>query len=568
MAISYYTKQLKGKDMNHISFVIPAYNPSNQLLQIVNQLSDTCGCRIIVINDGSSSDHQKIFYSLKKLENVTVLSHAVNLGKGAALKTGLNYAYCEFPDSIGMVTVDADGQHLVKDAIKVSKTLIENCHSLVLGARTFQNNIPLKSRIGNTLTVRIFSFLVGKKLNDTQTGLRGIPRGMVPSLLKVESNGYEFELDMLLLCKYENREIVENPIDTIYIDNNKSSHFNPLVDSLKIYFVLFRFGFVSLITTLIDYTVFFLSYYIWNQLLFSQIISRAFAMIFNYTAVKNSVFYSQRRISDTFPKYLLLVIVSGAISYNLIKVIASRYGIPVIFAKATAESVIFIANFAVQRDLIFTRREEIKQQTDWDSYYKKPYRTAGITRRFMLARLLFLVRKFVPPAPNFIIGEIGGANSCFIDGIIDNLPIKEYHVVDNNAYGLELLLNNNSYRSKVIVHNSDILNMQENNKYDVVFSVGLIEHFDTNGTAAAIEAHFNQLKRGGILIITFPTPTLLYKISRKISEILGLWIFYDERPLHVEEVFKTAKVYGDLLYKEILWRQVFTQQIMVFKSTL
>lgn len=551
--------------MNDIAYIIPAYNPSDSLLQTVSELSVLCRCPIIVVNDGSSLNHNEIFNSIKGLENITVLAHAVNLGKGAALKTGLNHAYCEFSNIVGVVTVDADGQHLVNDAIKVKETLECNSNSLVLGTRTFEKSVPLRSKIGNTLTCKLFSFLVGRKLNDTQTGLRGIPRSMIPELLKVESNGYEFELDMLLLCKYGDREIIQKSIETVYLDENKSSHFNPLVDSLKIYFVLFRFGLVSLFTALIDYTIFYISYHLWSWLLVSQIAARAVAMVFNYTAVKRSVFYSQRKNSDTFPKYLLLVIISGILSYNLIQAITLRFGIPVIIAKATAEFIIFLANFAVQRDLIFTRRGEINNQTDWDSYYKKPYKTASVTRRFMLARLLSLINNFTPNTHNLKIAELGGANSCFVDDLIRQLPITEYHIYDNNDYGLKLLSDKFKNDHKVVVHNSNILNVHENRHYDVVYSVGLIEHFDSISTAEAIKAHFKLLRQGGILIITFPTPTFIYNITRKVSELLGLWIFHDERPLRGEEVMKTALTYGELLHNEILWRQVLTQQIMVFK---
>src|SRR6185369_8570471 len=166
---------------------------------------------------------------------------AVNLGKGAALKTGINHALCTFPGLTGIVTADADGQHHPEDIRRVAETQREHPDALVMGARTFDADVPLRSRFGNILTRRLMQTLIGTKLQDTQTGLRGIPVGLAERLLLVEARGYEFELEMLIAARQAGVPVVEVPIRTIYEPGNKSSHFNPLTDSMKIYFVLLRF---------------------------------------------------------------------------------------------------------------------------------------------------------------------------------------------------------------------------------------------------------------------------------------------------------------------------------------
>jgi glycosyltransferase involved in cell wall biosynthesis len=334
--------------MDKMIALIPAYNPTERLVGIVRGLAESGFASIVVVNDGSDAGCDPLFAEVATIRQVTLLRHAVNLGKGAALKTGLNHAFCRFPGHAGAVTVDADGQHLAEDARKVALSLRQDPDVLVVGARGFDTEVPFRSRIGNGITRTLFRFLIGRKLTDTQSGLRGIPMGFVPSLLKIPSTGYEFELDMLLACKYTGRGIVEEPIRTVYLDGNISSHFNPLIDSMKIYFVLFRFTLASLLSAVIDSTLF----------LVSQASARTVSMLFNYTAVKRAVFFSERKDANTFPKYLILVIASGTVSYFLIRFLTTVTPMSVLTAKICAESLVFLANFAIQRDFIFVRHRE------------------------------------------------------------------------------------------------------------------------------------------------------------------------------------------------------------------
>jgi glycosyltransferase involved in cell wall biosynthesis len=344
------------KDANlKVTALVPAYNPSKELLSLVNALSRSDFSAIVVVNDGCNRECDPIFAAVEKVDKVILLRHAVNLGKGAALKTGLNHVYCYFADHIGVVTIDADGQHLIEDSLKVAEELKKYPESLIMGVRNFGNDVPWRSKLGNTITKYLFGLLMGKKLADTQSGLRGIPRSFIPSLLKIGSNGYEFELDMLLACKYTYRQIVERPITTVYIDKNRSSHFNPFIDSMKIYFVLFRFTLAAIFSALIDNTIFIVIYGSSSSILTSQVSARAVSMIFNYSAVKKAVFYSDLNHRKTFPKYLSLVIISGFVSYLLIKFMTMFSLLSVVPAKLVAESVVFLANFAIQRDFIFAQ---------------------------------------------------------------------------------------------------------------------------------------------------------------------------------------------------------------------
>ena len=244
-----------------VAVLIPAYNPDQRLAAFVRELRRSGQfSAILIVDDGSDAACRPLFDALAALPGVTLLRHAVNLGKGAAMKTGLNHFCCAMPHACGVVTADADGQHLATDVLEVARRLQEAPAELILGTRQFPASAPLRSRLGNRITKYAFWGLVGEKLEDTQSGLRGIPRTLAPQLLRLKNSGYEFELDMLIHCKRAGVPIHTCPIETVYLDDNRSSHFNPILDSLKIYCVFLRFIGASLVTAAVDYLVFILLY--------------------------------------------------------------------------------------------------------------------------------------------------------------------------------------------------------------------------------------------------------------------------------------------------------------------
>ncbi len=342
-----------------IAIVIPAYQPERSLLDLLRELRGRTPSPIIVVDDGSRQECWEIFEQAARVKDLTVLRHAVNLGKGAALKTAFNHALCAWPDAAGVVTADADGQHLSEDILAVAGRLEEQRDVLVLGARQFTGDVPLRSQLGNRLTRGVMRIVAGQHLNDTQTGLRGVPRILLPYMLRIVANGYDFELDMLLVCKHREIRIVEEPIQTVYIAGNRSSHFNPLTDSLKIYFTLLRFSLVSIVTTAIDNSIFFLlthpfGWVIWH----AQVLARLAALTFNYRAARRAVFLRETGSPLTFLKFLALVIVSGTLSYTLMMALREHAHFALMPAKLTAETLLFFVNFLVQRDIIFATRAQ------------------------------------------------------------------------------------------------------------------------------------------------------------------------------------------------------------------
>lgn len=336
----------------NIAVLIPAYNPERPLIRLVESLLEFGFRRIVVVNDGSDPSCKEIFSRIDGMENCRVVHHAVNLGKGRSLKTGFNYCYLNFPELRGIVTADADGQHLAEDIRKVSETFLRTPGTLVIGARKFAQGTPLRSLIGNTITRHVFRLFVGGGLTDTQSGLRCVPMAMVPDLIRLQGERYEYEMNMLAVTIKNRARILEEAITTVYLENNRSSHFNPLIDSMKIYFLLIRFSCSSLVATSIDFIIFTTTYMLGKDILTAMILARLVSGGVNFYVNKSLVFHNREGASPLLVKYIILFIAIGVLSYLSIRTMAG-FGINVIAAKVLAESVLFLASFTIQRDFIF-----------------------------------------------------------------------------------------------------------------------------------------------------------------------------------------------------------------------
>lgn len=231
----------------------------------------------------------------------------------------------------------------------------------------------------------------------------------------------------------------------------------------------------------------------------------------------------------------------------------------------------------VERDFVPTPTAPPRIATDWDSYYQSVPATAKLTRRYTTAVLISTMKRYAQAQSGgaLAIVEIGGANSCFLDSLVREFAPRSYDVVDLNEYGLNLL----SQRGRagrppgrtqgpptLRLHRQSVLAMSLPATADVVFSVGLVEHFDPQETRAAVLAHFGALRTGGLAIITFPTPTALYRVTRKFSEAVGQWKFPDERPLETREVIAALRERGELLFEKTLWPLMLTQHMVVARK--
>jgi glycosyltransferase involved in cell wall biosynthesis len=219
--------------------VIPVYQPEDGLPAFVETLLRHFA-RLIVVDDGSTSPGaERIFARLAARSGVTLLRHRVNRGKGAALKTAFAHPLCRAPGVAGVVTVDADGQHLPADILRVAAALRRGEARLVLGTRTFDGEIPFRSRFGNLWTRWEFFLLTGVFVADTQTGLRGLPASWLAAAATLPGERYEYESRLLVHGARARVKPLQIPIATVYRDGNRTSHFRPLADTLLTQAALF-----------------------------------------------------------------------------------------------------------------------------------------------------------------------------------------------------------------------------------------------------------------------------------------------------------------------------------------
>lgn len=346
---------------SEVALLIPAYQPSDRLqvlLEALAQQGASVFSRIVVVNDGSGKQFDPVFNTVSNsFPNLTVLEHGANLGKGAALKTGFNFILSTGNED-AIVTADADGQHAPDDILAIAKTSVSNPNALILGVRKFDPDIPLRSLLGNRITCFVMKLITGLEVSDTQTGLRAWPRKLASNALGIPINGYDFEMEALVRSPQviSKKDLILVPISTIYLDGNKSSHFNPLIDSMRIYFVFLRFCGAGLLTALVDNLIFITAYKINHDILVSQVLSRFSGALFSFWMSRNVVFASQANWPFALTKFFSLVVLLGFISYGMIAFMTTQLGLGVIISKLLAELLLFVGSFAVQREFIFNDR--------------------------------------------------------------------------------------------------------------------------------------------------------------------------------------------------------------------
>lgn len=222
-----------------IIVLIPAYEPDLKMIELLKELKKY-NLRVIVVNDGSKKEYSNIFTKAKKYAEV--LEYEINKGKGYALKTGLSHIKNTINKESIIVTMDCDGQHKIEDALKLCEYLFNQKENvLVLGKRIRNNKTPIRSKIGNTITRFVYKIVAGVDVYDTQTGLRAFSSNLIPYMLGIEGNRFEYEMNVLLSCSLNKIKIKEIEIQTIYIENNSHSHFKTIRDSRLIYKEIFKF---------------------------------------------------------------------------------------------------------------------------------------------------------------------------------------------------------------------------------------------------------------------------------------------------------------------------------------
>ncbi|MDO4940331.1 MAG: bifunctional glycosyltransferase family 2/GtrA family protein [Erysipelotrichaceae bacterium] len=353
------------KQINNLVFLIPSLDPDEKLVEYVENLIENGAKHILIIDDGSKEETRIHFKKLVKHDEVILLRHVVNQGKGRALKTGFNYVLENMPKIKGVVTGDADGQHSVEDTIACGRKMLET-NDIVFGTRDFNHpNVPFKSRNGNKITTFVFKLMYDVTVKDTQTGLRALPRDFLEKCMALPGERYEYEMIMLIKAVGDERKIIEEPISTIYYGSNSGTHFNAIKDSYTIYKVMLagflRFALSSLATYVIDVLLY--SFLINNvfyaishtaSIFFSTFIARVVSSLTNYNLNKATVFTSSNK--DSIKRYYILAFCQMLASWLLVTLLYSLIGLSTTILKIIVDFTLFLVSYRIQKKWVFNKQ--------------------------------------------------------------------------------------------------------------------------------------------------------------------------------------------------------------------
>ena len=367
--------------------LIPSLEPDERLPVYVDALLAADFGQIVIVNDGSSAKYDAIFDSLSARERCVVLRHEVNRGKGQALRTGVAYIR-DHTAFAGVITADADGQHTVHDTLLLAEAMDEKKPELLLGSRDFSHknkNIPGRSRFGNRATSTVFALLYGHWLPDTQTGLRAVSRACFDDLLAITGDRFEYEMNMLIYFSIHKIPFKIIPIETIYLEENKSSHFHPLRDSWRIYKLLLgsflRFSAAAIVSFLVDYAVLsvlmllvfrdmpdipLLGLMFSAEALYATPIARLCSAPFNFLLNKNFAFKVKESKGAPL-RYAVLALCVLMITTFLFGwlnhfVPAHHEGLSVLL-KCVIDILLYLANYRIQRNWVFKEKAR-KNETE------------------------------------------------------------------------------------------------------------------------------------------------------------------------------------------------------------
>ena len=254
--------------------LIPAYCPENRMIELIKEL-DTRGFAVVVIDDGSGEEYDELFTAARQYASVK--RYTPNRGKGEALKCGMRFIKERYQAPYTVITADADGQHRADDIVKVADAAAEHPDSLILGKRLLDKSAPIKSRIGNGITRVLYRMTTGRRIYETQTGLRAFSDTLLPRFLRLPGHRYEFEIDMILDAS--NTDIIEVDIQTVYFDNNAASHFRPLQDTVSLNKEFLRYKLPSINAGLAGLLLFVLIVNFGGTWILACVLSRIFTIL-------------------------------------------------------------------------------------------------------------------------------------------------------------------------------------------------------------------------------------------------------------------------------------------------
>ena len=216
-----------------IAVLIPALNAAGTLAPVVRACRELMA-DVVVIDDGSSDATGLV----AKENGALVLTHPVNRGKGGALKTGFAWALANGFDSV--ITLDADGQHLPSDIPKIIEAREQTGADLIIGSRRhlFSGMLP-RRRMANTFSAWSIAWASGTDVNDSQSGFRLYSARLLRAA-DLRTEGFDMESEVIVVAGRRGFRVITTPINLGFVDGVSTSHYQPLKDTVRIAWTVFK----------------------------------------------------------------------------------------------------------------------------------------------------------------------------------------------------------------------------------------------------------------------------------------------------------------------------------------
>ena len=348
-----------------ITIIIPAFRPDHNLTELIQRLSEEKVSDIIIVDDGSGKEYRDIFSSISKLSNCVVLEHAVNLGKGRACKTAINYLVNRDAEALkGCVTTDCYGSFEVDDILRIMKHLYENRETLVLGKRIMdETNMSKAAKAGNKALKLSYHYLIGVDVTDPQTVLRGIPAGYMRKLLTTSGEQYDFDTQMIIGCKKYKVDVKEITLSTEYTKRRNMIPMRTIKDNIPIYITFAVYIFTSMLSSIVDIILFSIFCGIFDNVkelkfassyvMLATATARLFSATVSYFMNYRLVFKANNSKTKSFSKWVGLCIIQMAISAFTVSFLHNTFGGSEVLFKIPVDFALFFFMYYCSREFIY-----------------------------------------------------------------------------------------------------------------------------------------------------------------------------------------------------------------------
>ncbi len=340
------------ENTNKIAVVIPSLEPDSNFIDYIKNIKEAGADYMVIVDDGNKPIYKDLFKEVQDLDCI-VLKHGVNCGKGRSYKTAFNYILCEMDDVDTIVTADGDGTYLPDDIINVARNSKEG--TITIGCRDFNDEkISGNTRRSNAVTSFLLKTLSDISMSDTQSSLRAFNRDLLPYMITVIGERYDYDFNVI----FEKKEIAlaEVPIATTRRVSDRKSHFHPFKDTLSVTLTFLAFIVVSLSSTILDLILysFFINMFIESfpilYISISTFLARVVSDFYNYYFDKTLVFKSKE--TSSLGRYAILCVcktVGSALGVTLLVMLLKDGEI---WIKLFVDTVIFFIAYKFEKNWV------------------------------------------------------------------------------------------------------------------------------------------------------------------------------------------------------------------------